>query len=105
MVSDITALDLKARLGAADPPLLLDVREGWELAIVRIAGTLDIPMNQIPTRLHELPRNREIVVMCHAGGRSLKVAEYLDANGFRATNLAGGIRAWTEDVDPSLKTY
>ena len=105
MIGQITPRELQARLAAADPPMVLDVREGWELAIARLAGTRDIPMNDVPAHLSELPRDREIVVMCRSGGRSLKVAEYLDRMGFRATNLTGGILAWSRDVDPSLATY
>ncbi len=104
-VPEISAGELQSRLHASGPPVVLDVREPWELAIARLAGTIDIPMNEVPGRLAELPKDREIVVMCLAGGRSLKVAEYLNRAGYRASNLTGGIRAWTRDVDPTLKTY
>jgi adenylyltransferase/sulfurtransferase len=105
MVAEVSPLALKARLAGPDAPLVLDVREPWELAIVRLDGTRDIPMNEVPARLSELPRDRDIVVMCRSGGRSLKVAEYLDRMGYRTTNLTGGILAWARDVDPALPTY
>jgi rhodanese-related sulfurtransferase len=92
-------------MDAADPPLVLDVREPWELAIARLAGTVDIPMNEVPARLTELPKEREIVVMCKSGGRSLKVAQYLDRQGYRVANLTGGIQAWASEVDPKLPSY
>jgi rhodanese-related sulfurtransferase len=82
------------------------VRENWERDAARLPGTLDIPMMEIPQRLTELPRDRDIVVMCHGGVRSLKVAHFLAQNGFsQVTNLAGGIHAWANDVDPSIGTY
>ncbi len=105
MVQQITPRELQGRLAAADPPALLDVREPWEQDIARLPGTLDIPMNEVPARLEELPKDRDIVVMCRSGGRSAKIAEYLDRLGYRVANLAGGILAWVQDVDSSLKRY
>lgn len=105
MVQEISPTELRARLGAAEPPLVLDVREPWEQDIARLPGTLDIPMGEISGRLSELPRDREIVVMCRSGGRSAKVAEYLDRMGLRASNLTGGILGWARDVDPTIPTY
>ena len=105
MVAEITPSELKQRRDASDPPVVLDVREPWELEIVRLPGTVDIPMNEVPARLSELPKEREIVVMCHAGGRSMNVARYLEQLGYRVLNLAGGIHAWTCEVDPALRTY
>lgn len=104
-VPEISVGELDSRLHAPDPPLVLDVREPWEREIARLPGTLDIPMNEVPARLGELPKDREIVVMCLAGGRSLKVADYLQRMGFRAANLTGGIRAWASEIDPTLKSY
>ena len=63
-------------------------------------------MAEIPTRLDELERDRPITVMCRSGGRSLRVAHYLEQNGFaRVSNLTGGILAWGERIDPSLRPY
>ncbi|HEY4339787.1 MAG TPA: rhodanese-like domain-containing protein [Steroidobacteraceae bacterium] len=105
-VSEISPADLKLQLDSPQPPVVLDVREPWELEAARLPGTLDIPMAQVPQRLNELPRDRPIVVMCHAGARSMKVANFLAQNGFaQVTSLEGGIRAWAEDVDPSVGTY
>jgi rhodanese-related sulfurtransferase len=106
MVAQISALELKARREAGRSPLVLDVREGWELDIARLPEALHIPMNEIPARLGELDPNAEIVVMCRSGGRSLQVAQFLIRSGFGSVaNLTGGILAWSRDVDPSVKAY
>ncbi|HTT01610.1 MAG TPA: rhodanese-like domain-containing protein [Steroidobacteraceae bacterium] len=105
MVHEISPLDLQARLAGENPPLVLDVREGWERAIAALSGTLDIPMGELAARLGEVPRERDVVVMCRSGGRSLRVAAYLDAQGYRVANLTGGILAWGQDVDPTLEPY
>jgi rhodanese-related sulfurtransferase len=105
-IPEISPAALKVLLDSPVPPLILDVRENWERDAARLPGTLDIPMMEIPQRLTELPRDRDIVVMCHGGVRSLKVAHFLAQNGFsQVTNLAGGIHAWAHDVDPSIGTY
>ena len=86
--------------------LLLDVREPFEVAISAVAGSRHIPMRQIPESLPDLPRDRLILVHCHHGGRSLRVTQFLRANGFtQATNVAGGIDAWAEQIDPGLPRY
>lgn len=89
-----------------DGALLLDVREPFELALSTIAGSRHIPMRQIPGALGELPRDRPIIVLCHAGVRSMKVTGYLRANGYSlVSNIAGGIDAWAEQIDRSLARY
>lgn len=94
----------RARTDAA--PVLLDVREDWELAIARLDDAVHIPMGEVPARLGELDPTREIVVMCRSGGRSATVARYLEQQGFgHVWNLAGGILAWSEQLDPSLAQY
>jgi rhodanese-related sulfurtransferase len=94
-----------ARRHASREALLLDVREPAELAIAAIAGALHVPMRQVPQRLAELPRDRPVLVLCHHGGRSQVVADWLLAKGFAAQNVAGGIDAWTDEVDPSVPKY
>ncbi|MBX5463085.1 MAG: sulfurtransferase [Steroidobacteraceae bacterium] len=106
MIREITASELQARRAAGTGPVVLDVREAWELDLARIADVVHIPMNEVPARLSELDPDREIVVMCKAGGRSLQVAHFLDRKGFRSVaNLTGGILAWSRDVDPSVPQY
>jgi rhodanese-related sulfurtransferase len=106
MVREMSPGEFASRVASDEPPLLLDVREDWELAIARIEGAVHIPMGQVPARLDELDREREIVVLCRSGGRSAQVAWFLGQQGFpRVWNLAGGILAWAELIDPSLQPY
>lgn len=92
-------------------PLVLDVREPHELATASIQGTADfdlvhIPMGVIPPRLNELDPQRPVACMCHHGGRSMRVAEFLQHQGFRhVANLTGGIDAWATQVDSSIARY
>jgi rhodanese-related sulfurtransferase len=89
-----------------DDVVLLDVREDSELAICRIEGALHIPMGQIPERAESLPKDKQLVVFCHHGMRSLHVVQYLESCGFEnAINLGGGIHAWAVEVDPTLARY
>lgn len=93
---------------AEDAPLLLDCREPDEWAIVRLDGAVLIPMGELPDRLGEIDdrRDQRIVVYCHHGGRSLRVASWLRANGFpHAQSLAGGVDAWAQVIDRSLPRY
>jgi rhodanese-related sulfurtransferase len=89
-----------------DKAVLLDVREPWEYAQVHVEGSRHIPMAQIPERLGELDPKTRFVVMCHHGGRSQQVALFLTSKGYgQVANLAGGIDAWAELVDPNLARY
>jgi len=95
-------LDDKSRAA----PLILDVREPWEHDVCRIADSRLLPMQEIPARWNELPRDRDIVVMCHHGMRSLQVANYLQNAGLsRVYNLSGGIAAWADQVEPAMPRY
>ncbi len=104
----IRPAELKAWLEdpGREQPLLLDVREPWEFERCHIEGALSLPMNGIPARVHELPRDRDIVVICHHGVRSFHVARFLDHSGYtRVINLSGGVDAWAKEVDPIMPTY
>jgi len=104
-LSEIDPLELKRRIAKGEKPLILDVREPWEIAAASLAGTVNIPMGDIPSRVAELDPDRETIVMCHHGVRSAQVAMYLARNGFeRVVNLAGGIDAMSE-IDPSVPRY
>jgi rhodanese-related sulfurtransferase len=105
MVAEISPGECAERLRSATPPVLLDVREKWELDQARLPDTLHIPLQEIPARLPELDRGAEIVVLCRSGVRSLHVARFLEHQGFRAYNLRGGILAWGREVDPTLVPY
>lgn len=104
-VPQIQPIELKRRLDNGDSVLVLDVREPHEYQIANLGGRL-IPLGQLPDRLSEVERDREIVVHCKSGGRSAKACEILRNTGFtRVTNLAGGIDAWAEQIDPKLPRY
>jgi len=97
--------DLKQRLDVGEEIQLIDVREPWEYKIAQIGGKL-IPQNEIPNRLSEIDRDREVIVHCHSGVRSQRIAEFLQQAGFpRVANLAGGIQAWSEQIDPKVPKY
>ncbi|MGO8720280.1 MAG: molybdopterin-synthase adenylyltransferase MoeB [Acidobacteriaceae bacterium] len=97
--------ELKRRLDAGEDLFLLDVREPYEFAIAQLGGHL-IPLNDLPRRVRELDSEQEIVVQCKVGGRSQLAAEFLAQNGFKKIhNLAGGIQAWLEKVDPKVPKY
>ncbi len=104
-IPEIQPEELKRRLGAGEDIYILDVREPHEYQICNIGGHL-IPLGDLPKRVSELDSSREIVVHCKMGGRSAKAVEFLRQSGFsRASNLAGGILAWADKVDPSLPKY
>jgi rhodanese-related sulfurtransferase len=106
MIREVSVEELKARRDRGENPLVIDVREDWELQLARIPDVVHVPMNQIPARLGEFQRDAEIIVMCHAGGRSLRVAQFLANQGFTdVANLSGGISAWSEAVDATVPRY
>jgi len=90
-------------------PILLDVREGWELqtASVKPDGLdlMHMPMQTIPARLDELDKTRPVACLCHHGGRSMQVAHFLHQHGYQVVNVAGGIHSWSTQVDPSIPVY
>jgi adenylyltransferase/sulfurtransferase len=104
-VPAIQVEDLKRHLDANDNIFLLDVREPHEYQICNLGGYL-IPLGDLPKRIHELDSSREIVVHCRSGARSAKAVEFLRQAGFRhSSNLAGGILAWSDRIDPSVPKY
>jgi len=106
MISEISPQALKTRLNQGEAIVLLDVREDEEVAIVHLPGAIHIPMGEVPGRLHELDPDKEIVVYCHHGVRSLRVAQFLAQRDFaNVVNLAGGIDAWAIEVEPGMARY
>ncbi|HLY42215.1 MAG TPA: molybdopterin-synthase adenylyltransferase MoeB [Terracidiphilus sp.] len=104
-VPQLTVQELKRKLDAGEKVLVIDVREPHEYQIANIGGKL-IPQNEVPQRLGEIDRNREVVVHCLSGGRSQRIAEFLKQSGYEnVSNLAGGIRAWSNEIDPSVPKY
>src|SRR5690606_23247049 len=103
-ISVQTARELLAK--DPEPAVLLDVREPFELEICRIEGARHVPMRRVPEQLAELPRERHLLVLCHHGGRSRRVTDYLRDQGFTAvSNISGGINAWAEEIDPTMARY
>jgi len=99
---------VQALLAGGESFLLLDCREPDEHAIARIGGAVLIPMQTIPERLAELEPHRasRIVVHCHHGVRSLRVTRFLRERGFTsAQSMAGGIEAWSREIDPAVPRY
>lgn len=97
-----------AQLRASQTPfVLLDVREPWEIETANIAGSKDIPMNEIPARANnELDPDAHIVVICHHGARSLSVTAWLRREGYdNVQSMAGGIDQWTREIDGSVPRY
>jgi rhodanese-related sulfurtransferase len=106
MIDEVTPAEFVRRRDAGEDLVLLDVREPRELALASVPGAVHIRMSEVPARLGELDREREIVVMCHSGVRSLAVARFLQQQGYdRVANLAGGIARWGREVDPSMRQY
>jgi molybdopterin/thiamine biosynthesis adenylyltransferase/rhodanese-related sulfurtransferase len=105
IMPEMTPEELKRRLDAGDDLFVLDVREPHEYRICNLGGHL-VPLNDLPKRVSEIDPNREIVVHCKLGGRSAKAVDFLRQSGFsKVHNLAGGINAWAERVDPKMPRY
>ena len=104
-IPQLSVKELKRRMDAGENLFILDVREPFEYQIANIGGKL-IPQNEVPQRLSEIDRNQEIIVQCKSGGRSQRIAEFLKQSGFpNVANLAGGILAWSDEVDPRVPKY
>ncbi len=104
-VPEIQPEELRQRLDAGEDIFILDVREPHEYQICNINGYL-IPLGDLPKRVHELDSSREIVAHCRSGVRSAKAVDFLRQAGFRKVkNLAGGVLAWSDRVDPKLPKY
>jgi adenylyltransferase/sulfurtransferase len=104
-IPEMQVEELKRRLDAGEDLFILDVREPHEYQICNLNGHL-IPLNDLPKRINELDSSREIVAHCKMGGRSAKAVAFLQQSGFtKVHNLAGGITAWADRVDPKMPKY
>jgi rhodanese-related sulfurtransferase len=102
-MKSITVENLKERIESRQPLYLLDVRAPGEVAMGALDGSVNIPMNQVERRSRELPKDRDIVVICHSGARSAHITKRLNALGFeKAVNLTGGIAAWSRRIDSNV---
>jgi sulfur-carrier protein adenylyltransferase/sulfurtransferase len=105
-VPQVSVEELKQRLDRGEKPLLLDVREPHEYALSDLPGAIKVPLQTLPKNLEKVPRDRELVVYCRSGGRSANAVQFLRQMGYeKAVNLAGGINAWAERIDPALRKY
>lgn len=101
----ITVAELRALLDAG-AVTLIDVRGEDELALARLDGARHLPMHELPQRLGELDREAPVAVLCHHGARSEMAARFLEKQGFRdVANVAGGIDAWSTEIDPAVPRY
>lgn len=113
MIAQVRPSQLAAWLDAArahGEPVVLDVREPSELRVASVQANgfelQTIPMGVIPPRLNELDPTRPVACLCHHGGRSMQVAAFLAAKGFaHVANIAGGINAWSAELDPAIPRY
>ncbi|MBX7149917.1 rhodanese [bacterium] len=106
-IKQISVTDLKAKLDNKDNFILVDVREQDEYETARIEGATLIPLSQFPARApKELKQDQSIVIHCHHGGRSQRACMLLASMGYKdVSNVAGGIDAWSLEIDPSVARY
>lgn len=105
-IKQLSVKDLKAKFDKKENFKLVDVREQDEYNTCHIEGSTLIPLSQFPTRAGELKKDATIVIHCHHGGRSQRACDYLARLGYEnVSNLAGGIDAWSEEIDPNVRRY
>ena len=107
-VPEISVAEARERLASANPPRFIDVREPDEFALARIAGAELLPLSQWPAIVAEKLTDpaQPLLIHCHHGGRSGQAAAFLLRSGFTdVTNLAGGIDAWSQEIDPPVPRY
>jgi len=108
LIPELTARELVAWREDASraSPLVVDVREAWEYAYCRIDDSLSLPLGSLPQAIGDLPPDRDIVLVCHHGVRSRAAAQWLQGAGFEHVhNLAGGVAAWADEVEPAMRRY
>ncbi len=104
-IPEISVEDLKAKLDKKEKFVLLDVREPHEYEIAKIPGSKLIPLGELDKRFGELDKGQKLIVHCKMGGRSARACQFLASKGYDATNVTGGIHAWSERIDPSVPQY
>ncbi len=106
MIEDVTPTEFVRLLADDSSWQVLDVREPWEFAVSALENAILMPMGDVADRVTELDNSRPTAVLCRSGVRSRQVAEFLAENGFeKLINIAGGINAWSNEVDSSLEQY
>jgi len=107
-IPEISVTELRDRIDTGEVPILVDVRESFEREIADLPdlSQLRIPLGDLPSRMGDIPRDREVVFYCRSGSRSGSAVQFLRAQGFETVvNLKGGVLSWREDIDPSLTAY
>jgi rhodanese-related sulfurtransferase len=105
-VPELSPTEVKARLDKKDGVMLLDIREHDEVAMASIEGAVHIPMRELGARLKEVPQEKDVIVFCHHGSRSLMVAAQLKRRGYtHVMHMGGGIDQWSQQVDGSVPQY
>lgn len=102
---EMTVAQVQAMQQLGQDFVLLDVRNPDELEICKIEGATALPLHELPSRYSELPKDKLIVIYCHTGRRSMRALEFLQAHGFKAKNMYGGIEAWAQEIDPHMSRY
>lgn len=98
--------EVNNRIESGESLVIIDVREPFELEICRLDYAMHIPMQQIPTNLEQVPKDKPLVIMCHHGVRSMRVVNYLLSQGIsNVHNLDGGIDRWAKEVDNKMNKY
>ena len=107
LLEEVDAPALAEAMAGHDPPLLVDVRTEPERSLATIRPSLHIGLDQFVERAPvEIPKERDVVVYCHVGARSAQAAVWMKASGWpRVRSLAGGIDAWSEQVDAEVPRY
>ena len=103
MAEQITVQDLNAKLLNHDPITIIDVREDDEIAISKLDSAIHIPMNDVPNHLDKLTKDSPLYIICRSGKRSDTIANFLNGLGYTAINVAGGMQAWQQHIDPSIE--
>ncbi len=105
-IPQISVEDLKAKRDRGESPALLDVREPHEYALSDLPDAIKVPLQSLPKSLDKIPKDRDLVVYCRSGGRSASAVQFLQQMGYdKAVNLDGGVNAWAERVDRSMRKY
>ncbi|WML44425.1 rhodanese-like domain-containing protein [Neobacillus sp. PS3-40] len=98
-MKNTTAREVDALLNEGKSLNIIDVREADEVAGGKIPGAVNIPLGLIETRMNELDKTKEYIIVCHSGGRSARATQFLESKGFNVINMLGGMLAWEGNVE------
>ena len=98
-MKEVTAKEVEDRIKEGKELNIVDVREDDEVAEGKIPGIIHIPLGSVESRMHELDKSKEYIMVCRSGGRSGRAAELLEGHGYQAINMQGGMLAWEGEVE------